>query len=187
MLPHKLAVMINAVASTQNVLFLTVKQHGYVLPSLLYWSFRLCFRSLPTAFHAFRDICVLPFWLHQISDRSQPQHAAVRLGVRREHLRGSAAAVSAHAGGGGHGRPRPRRLYTGEEKAPAVPPPPTLCSLEWWLSCLPPTVLHLRWLLRCHLVGVFPCWGLQTGLYETLQAGSPVQQSSWNRVRVCCC
>lgn len=59
--------------------------------------------------------------MFQIPDRSQPQHAALRLGVRGEHLHGPAAAVPAHCGGGGLGGPRPRRLRSGEEVSPEVP------------------------------------------------------------------
>ncbi|XP_045909100.1 thiamine transporter 1 isoform X1 [Micropterus dolomieu] len=90
-----------------------------------------------------------------ISDRSQSQHAALRLGVWSEHLHGSAAAVSAHCGGGGLRWPRPRYLHP---------------------------VPHLRRLLCGHLCGLPPRRALQTGLQEALQAGRPGQQPHRNGV-----
>lgn len=60
---------------------------------------------------------------HQISDRSQSQHAALCSGVWSEHLHGSAAAVSAHCGGGGLRWPRPRCIHSGEEVQRAAPTP----------------------------------------------------------------
>ena len=71
-------------------------------------------RSKPSSCinQSFPVICPLT---HQISDRSQSQHAALRLGVWSEHLHSSAAADSAHCGGGGLSWSGPRHLHSGEE------------------------------------------------------------------------
>lgn len=66
--------------------------------------------------------------IYQVSDRSQSQCAALRAGLWREHLRGSAASVSDHPGGGGLGWTGPRSLHSGLE---------VMSCIIWAYSALP--------------------------------------------------
>lgn len=83
MLPHKLAVMINAVASTQNVLFLTVKQHGYVLPYLYSEVFGCVFVRCQQLFMHFVTFVFCPsdFIRYQIAASLSMQRYALVFGV----------------------------------------------------------------------------------------------------------
>lgn len=61
----------------------------------------------------FLHVCFFLFPIYQVSDCSQPEYAALRPGVWREHLPGFAASVSDHRGGGGLSWTWPQRLHSG--------------------------------------------------------------------------